>query len=873
MDFPVNKGKQKGKKTVNQEELLEVPDGWKEPGISKEQNPHGVVSESSFATLFPKYRENYINECWPLVKKTLGDHNIKAELDLVEGSMTVRTTKKTWDPYIIIKARDLLKLLARSVPYEQAVRVLEDDTACDIIKIGSLTRNKERFVKRRQRLIGPNGSTLKAIEILTDCYILVQGNTVSALGPYKGLREVRKIVEDTMKNIHPIYNIKTLMIKKELAKDPELRNENWERFIPKFKSKNISKRKQPKKKRVKKPYTPFPPPQPESKVDKELASGEYFLKPHQKKAKIQQEKKEKQLKAVQKSQEKRAKAFVAPKEDTAPPKKKQKVSDDVNVDELKKKIKKSQCDFFSALYKLQDLLREEEKLQLDLSRYISSVQEYEQDVPLEILRFSESLKIKRKTINDGSAYIEHPVNDFHLLYRFVVEWQSVFDIIFCKDCEETEAAKDFNFTVQLVSKRLGLWPSSYDLDGASSALLRLWKVYKLDLNEFINGIVQTYTADQPMSDDEVLTVAKFADSVKDDYSEMRWLKALYKRLQTQDGFSHSQTTVIRVARSLAASFYKLGFPKKGIFILEPFQSLENRDINSDVAFYLSNATSDENETIPEPATEDAMYEALCREEQKSLHELAKLRCFLRDTVIPYYKAKEEVVNYEPRIAIFHDVISPTSIEHLKSIASKGLTRSTVFLENTGPNGQVTITYGKQDNIRVSQTCWIRTDEYPELLRLENRIQLITGLSAEYKPVRSHSEKFQVVNYGVGGMYTAHHDYTEYKRGIISNPMDSEDISTSGDRMATWMFYMNDVKAGGATVFPEVRTRIPVAKGGAAFWFNLRPSGATDPRTLHGGCPVLVGSKWVTNKWIREEGQMDRRLCGLTEDAVEDFPKI
>lgn len=67
-------GKQKGKKTVNQEELLEVPDGWKEPGISKEQNPHGVVSESSFATLFPKYRENYINECWPLVKKTLGDH-------------------------------------------------------------------------------------------------------------------------------------------------------------------------------------------------------------------------------------------------------------------------------------------------------------------------------------------------------------------------------------------------------------------------------------------------------------------------------------------------------------------------------------------------------------------------------------------------------------------------------------------------------------------------------------------------------------------------------------------------------------------------------------------------------------------------------
>eukprot|EP01112_Ceratiomyxa_fruticulosa_P016225 TRINITY_DN4869_c0_g1_i2.p1 TRINITY_DN4869_c0_g1~~TRINITY_DN4869_c0_g1_i2.p1 ORF type:complete len:455 (-),score=133.18 TRINITY_DN4869_c0_g1_i2:112-1407(-) len=361
----------------------EVP-GWTEKTI------HPIVEESAFATLFPKYREKYLMEVWPLVKKELESYGIHGDLDLSEGSMTVKTSRKTSDPYCIMKARDLIRLLARGVPYSQALKIFNDDVNCDIIKIGGFVRNKERFVKRRSRLIGPNGTTLKAIELLTNTYIMVQGTTVTAMGTFDGLTWVRKIAEDCMKNLHPVYAIKELMVRRELAKDPTLAGEDWSRFLPKYKRRQIKKKKakeqqqqapprpaQPQTQTQQKPnegsqegsgnnveektqpqqfqpqrqnygnnnfnnrnatpdnkkrlsrrekekrYTPFPPEPTPRIIDKQLASGEYFLSENKREArertKKQQEKEMRNLPKHEEKQRKIEKSYTAPEEQVRGP--------------------------------------------------------------------------------------------------------------------------------------------------------------------------------------------------------------------------------------------------------------------------------------------------------------------------------------------------------------------------------------------------------------------------------------------------------------------------------------------------------------------------------------------------------------------------
>ena len=76
---------------------------------------------------------------------------------------------------------------------------------------------------------------------------MVQGSTVCLIGSFKNVKVLKRVIVDTMQNIHPIYHIKELMVKRELLKDENMKNENWDRFLPKFKQVKLNRKKKTNK--------------------------------------------------------------------------------------------------------------------------------------------------------------------------------------------------------------------------------------------------------------------------------------------------------------------------------------------------------------------------------------------------------------------------------------------------------------------------------------------------------------------------------------------------------------------------------------------------------------------------------------------------
>ena len=148
--------------------------------------------------------------------------------------------------------------------------------------------------------------------------------------------------------------------------------------------------------------------------------------------------------------------------------------------------------------------------------------------------------------------------------------------------------------------------------------------------------------------------------------------------------------------------------------------------------------------------------------------------------------------------------------------------------------------GDDRYFRTSETCDL--PEADEAVReMEQLLTKLNGIDPSY------GEPLQGQRYEVGQEFKPHCDY--FNRG--GRDWDRY-CAVAGQRTWTFMVYLNDVEAGGATRFKAVNKTFRPEVGKLLCWNNRRLDGSENPNTIHHGMKVRKGVKYVITKWYREK---------------------
>ena len=148
--------------------------------------------------------------------------------------------------------------------------------------------------------------------------------------------------------------------------------------------------------------------------------------------------------------------------------------------------------------------------------------------------------------------------------------------------------------------------------------------------------------------------------------------------------------------------------------------------------------------------------------------------------------------------------------------------------------------------RVHQT---RTNSAATLNLLETdlvcvlaQIRMATCLGMPFR----HLEPISVLHYDEGEQITEHFDFVD-----PNVPNYEDEIASKGQRVVTFLVYLNDDYEQGETQFPEVAVSHKGRLGEGLFFVNALADGSADVRTLHAGRPPANGDKWIVSQFVRD----------------------
>ena len=187
---------------------------------------------------------------------------------------------------------------------------------------------------------------------------------------------------------------------------------------------------------------------------------------------------------------------------------------------------------------------------------------------------------------------------------------------------------------------------------------------------------------------------------------------------------------------------------------------------------------------------------------------------------------------DPVVATLGNVMDAEECQALIEMARPRLARSTLVDPTSG--------HDVVSDQRASRGMFFRLEENAFIARIDRRLSLLMNLPLE------NGEGLQVLHYPEGAGSDPHFDYLQ-----PTNAANRDSIRRSGQRTSTLVTYLNDVPAGGQTLFPALGWAVSPLRGNAVYFEYADDHGRVDARSLHASAPVAQGEKWVVTKWMRQ----------------------
>uniref|UniRef100_A0A147BV12 procollagen-proline 4-dioxygenase n=1 Tax=Ixodes ricinus TaxID=34613 RepID=A0A147BV12_IXORI len=491
-------------------------------------------------------------------------------------------------------------------------------------------------------------------------------------------------------------------------------------------------------------------------------------------------------------------------------------------------------DFYTTVSTLSDLIHVEKEVKVDLLRYVERLR-FVQDSILNFVQDRQPYD-DLTSLSTVSDYLKHPVHAFQLIKRMTAGLKTVE--------AQIKRMREFDPLINIEAMRKQrLLPWDEDFQGLATSLVTLQDTYALNLQELTKGHLhteiprsRTIPGRLQLNARDCLNISQVALRQGMYELAVKWAEQAVAKAADEEPLSIPKQELGSHYEAVVTKYDELLSTREQVEPVqtyeEPVQDRTEHSADSEAQLF--------QEVLPE-VQEDQSYKRLCRGEVLRSPKMdSQLRCRYykgQDGFFALQPIKLEEVNLKPYIIVMHDVVQDKDIEDLMEFAEPLLERSTT------DNGSEVMPSPE----RTSSTAWLNEDDAPIAVRMNSYLRALLGMGTS--DIDEEAEAYQLANYGTGGHFLPHHDFFQDNLHAYNSSADYYLQHGRGDRIATLMIYMTDVEAGGATVFPSLGIRLTPKKGDAAFWWNLKASGEGDRLTMHAGCPVLYGSKWIANKWF------------------------